>query len=94
MTKWKECPFCGKYGYNLRIKVLQSADGEVWAECQECHAKGPIIYSTPGMPDESLVNLAQAAWNARRKQDKLIQNYMRYERYGWKNEEEKKCYEE
>lgn len=89
MVKWKECPFCGKYGYNLRIKVLQDSDGEVWAECQECHAKGPIIHSTPHMPDESIINLAKAAWNARRRQDRLIENYMRYERYGWKNEEKK-----
>lgn len=69
---WKDCPFCGRHGYFLRMKVMQDTEGKVWAECQECHAKGPVIFTKPGMTSDMLITLAQGAWNARGHQDKLM----------------------
>lgn len=69
---WKDCPFCGRHGYNLHVKVMQDTEGKVWAECQDCHAKGPVICSKEGMTSDMLITLAQGAWNARGHLDKLL----------------------
>lgn len=69
---WKDCPFCGRHGINLHMKVMQDTEGRAWAECWGCHAQGPVIYTKPGMTSDMLITLAQGAWNARGREDKLL----------------------
>lgn len=68
-TDWKGCPFCGCYGYNLRVKVFQSSDGMAWAECTDCHARGPAIHRAEGMTSDAVISLCRGSWNARRTED-------------------------
>ena len=72
---YRGCPFCGRYGYNLNVKVY--TDNEtVWAECLDCGATGPKV---PKLPDEysaSEINMARSAWNARGTQDRSWAKYL------------------
>ena len=76
MSKYfKGCPFCGRYGYNLQVKVF--SDGEsAWAECWDCHAKGPVIGVPEGEGGASTIDRARAAWNARAIQDRSYAKYL------------------
>ena len=72
MSYWKDCPFCGRYGADLCVKVMQDTEGRAWAECWGCHAQGPIIFTKKGMTSDIIITLAQGAWNARGREAKLI----------------------
>ena len=66
---WKGCPFCGRYGYDLRVKVYENSEGMAWAECNDCHARGPAIHRAQGMDSSVLIGLCRGAWNARKPED-------------------------
>ena len=66
---WKGCPFCGKYGYDLRVKVFENSEGMAWAECTACHARGPAIHRSEGMDSAQVIELCRGAWNARKAED-------------------------
>lgn len=69
---WKGCPFCGRYGYNLHVKVMEDTEGKAWAECWDCHAQGPKIRRAEGMTSDNLITVCQGAWNARIRDDSAI----------------------
>ena len=68
---WRRCPFCGRYGYNVTVKVYSDTK-TAWAECDDCHARGPAIYLKEGMMADEKINLARGAWNSRGITDKMI----------------------
>lgn len=70
-SEWNGCPFCGRYGYNVHVKVFENSDGIAWAECCDCHARGPVIHRAQGMDSETLLGLCRGAWNARKAEDGL-----------------------
>lgn len=98
-SDWKGCPFCGRYGYNVHVKVFEQSDGIAWAECCDCHARGPVIHRAQGMGSDELIRLCRGAWNARKSADglahKVLSDHAAYKdkimrrkrgEWGWQSE--------